>query len=105
MNLCVMVVMGKHFPDLLRLFKVEEAVALKELAKESHEEGHQMRQLTVRQYSQSVSRRILILIQERSTKDAASVKILTVIFLMYLPLTIVAVRSLPPQRIHFLSVD
>ena len=29
MNLCVMVVMGKHFPDLLRLFKVEEAVALK----------------------------------------------------------------------------
>jgi hypothetical protein len=35
---------------------------------------------------------ILIYTQEKSTKDAAAVKILTVITLIYLPTTIVAVR-------------
>lgn len=40
---------------------------------------------------------MLTIVQERSMKDAAAVKILTVITLVYLPTTIVAVRhfSLP----------
>lgn len=77
--------------QLSDLLNYEEAVALKDLAKESHDESHQMRQLTVRTFLQNLLTRILNVIQERSTKDAASVKILTLIFLIYLPLTIVAV--------------
>lgn len=51
----------------------EEAVALKTLARETQIESLSMRHLT-----------------EKSTKDAAAVKILTVITLIYLPTTIVA---------------
>lgn len=55
------------------LLSYEEAVALKDLSRESYKEGKEMHRLT-----------------ERSTKDAAAVKILTVITLIYLPTTIVA---------------
>jgi hypothetical protein len=56
----------------------EEAVALKDLTRETQLESKSMHHLT-----------------ERSTKDAAAVKILTVITLIYLPTTIVAVSSTP----------
>ncbi|TVY92063.1 hypothetical protein LAWI1_G003448, partial [Lachnellula willkommii] len=55
------------------LLSYEEAVALKNLTKESQAESTSMRELA-----------------EKSTKDAAAVKILTVITLIYLPTTIVA---------------
>ncbi|TVY43946.1 hypothetical protein LOCC1_G005609 [Lachnellula occidentalis] len=55
------------------LLSYEEAVALKDLTKESQAESTLMRELA-----------------EKSTKDAAAVKILTVITLIYLPTTIVA---------------
>ncbi|TVY44398.1 hypothetical protein LSUB1_G002055, partial [Lachnellula subtilissima] len=55
------------------LLSYEEAVALKDLTKESQAENTLMRGLA-----------------EKSTRDAAAVKILTVITLIYLPTTIVA---------------
>jgi len=55
------------------LLSYEEAVALKDLTRETQLESKSMHHLT-----------------ERSTKDAAAVKILTVITLVYLPTTIVA---------------
>ncbi|KAG4422124.1 hypothetical protein IFR04_004751 [Cadophora malorum] len=55
------------------LLSYEEAVALKDLASETQTESHFMCQMA-----------------EKSTKDAAAVKILTIITLVYLPTTIVA---------------
>lgn len=91
--------------QLSDLLNYEEAVALKDLAKESREESHQMRQLTVRTFLQNLLTRILNVIQERSTQDATSVKILTLIFLIYLPLTIVAVQPLQSQSIRSLDIS
>ena len=91
--------------QLSDLLNYEEAVALKDLAKESREESHQMRQLTVRKSLQNILTRILNVIQERSTQDATSVKILTLIFLIYLPLTIVAVQPLQSQSIRSLDIS
>lgn len=58
------------------LLEYENAFALKNLAEESQNESKSMYFLT-----------------ERSTKDAAAVKILTIITLVYLPTTIVAVSQ------------
>jgi len=60
---------GQLLSDLLNY---ENAVALKAIAHESHEENRSMIQLT-----------------GRSTKDAATVKVLTIISLVYLPTSIV----------------
>ncbi|KAJ8067309.1 hypothetical protein OCU04_004664 [Sclerotinia nivalis] len=58
---------------LLELLSQQEAISMKRLTEDSQLETKSMHQLT-----------------ERSTKDAAAVKILTVITLVYLPTTIVA---------------
>jgi len=60
--------------QLSDLLSYEEGVGLKDLTKETQLESKSMHQLT-----------------ERSTKDAAAVKILTVITLVYLPTALVAV--------------
>jgi len=65
------------------LLSYEEAVALKVLASETKTESHFMCQMA-----------------EKSTKDAAAVKILTIITLVYLPTTIVAVRPRVIQEVR-----
>ncbi|KAG9233395.1 hypothetical protein BJ875DRAFT_464248 [Amylocarpus encephaloides] len=69
------------------LLAYEEAVALKELTKRSQDEAIALKELTRKSQEENKSMRYLA---ERSTKDAAAVKILTVITLIYLPTTIVA---------------
>jgi hypothetical protein len=75
------------------LLTYEEAVALKDLAAETQIESRSMCHLTVDCLYQKHYAPILTVFQERSTEDAAAVKILTVITLVYLPTTIVAVSS------------
>ena len=66
-------------PKLSDLLSYEEAVALKDLTSETQQESKAMMYMT-----------------ERSTKDAAAVKILTIITLVYLPTTIVFVSDFSP---------
>jgi hypothetical protein len=77
------------------LLSYEEAVALKKLSKESQDESKSMRKLTVSGIHglSNAKYRLTCFLQERSTEDAAAVKILTVITLIYLPTTIVAVST------------
>ena len=61
--------------QLSSLLDLGNGYSLKELAEEARKENTAMRKLT-----------------ERSTKDAAAVKVLTMITLIYLPATVVSVR-------------
>jgi hypothetical protein len=72
--------------QLSDLLSYEEAVALKDLTSETQQESKAMMHLT-----------------ERSTKDAAAMKILTVITLIYLPTTIVFVRY--DSLLYFISIS
>lgn len=82
------------------LLSYEEAIALKDLTKETQLESKNMYLLTVSDPNDTVADHPLISEQKRSTKDAAAVKILTVITLIYLPFTIVAVRN--PLAVHWI---
>jgi hypothetical protein len=70
-------------------------VALKNLAHESQLESKSMCDLTVSDVNGELRGSVLTVasLQARSTKDAAAVKVLTIISLVYLPTTIVAVSS------------
>jgi hypothetical protein len=69
----------------------EEAVALKKLGHESQKETFAMYSLTVSFYKPKLHSSAPKTGQEQSTRDATAVKILTIIALIYLPTTIVAV--------------
>jgi hypothetical protein len=75
---------------------------LKDLTKETQLESKNMYQLTVSDLNDTAGDHPLISEQKRSTKDAAAVKILTVITLIYLPFTIVAVRN--PLAVHWIQL-
>ncbi|KKA19654.1 hypothetical protein T310_6373 [Rasamsonia emersonii CBS 393.64] len=77
---------------LSNLLDYEEANALKGLARASHEEGRLMSVLTVsrRSLPEKAKAHLTRVLQLQGTRDAAAVKILTIISLIYLPTTIVA---------------
>jgi hypothetical protein len=69
----------------------DNAVALKDIANEAHHESRLMINLAVGGHRLSFVEEMLNALQETSTKDAASVKVLAIIGLIYLPTTIVSV--------------
>lgn len=73
--------MLKHIFQLSSLLDHGNGFSLKQLAEEARKENITMRQLT-----------------EKSTKDAASVKVLTIITLIYLPATVVSVCGFPVRK-------
>jgi hypothetical protein len=69
----------------------DNAVALKDIANEAHHESRLMFDLAVGSHGFRLMEEILNALQETSTRDAASIKVLTIIGLIYLPTTIVSV--------------
>lgn len=92
------------FLQLSNLLDYEEANALKGLARASHEEGRLMSVLTVsrRSLPEKAKAHLTRVLQLQGTRDAAAVKILTIISLIYLPTTIVAVSTLHGWQIQTL---
>lgn len=79
--------------QLSDLLRYEDQRALKELTEQSATENGTMLSLAVRLLASTQSGDLLTLEQEKSTKDAEATKVLTIIGLVYLPTTFVAVRS------------